>query len=102
APVSSLEERESFQSLLLCLERGIESLPERARSKEYLHRLQLFLRNYAVQGAGAKSEEKERLPSQRRMADLLAIPRERLPGLFATLRKLTEACRRRSFERRRT
>jgi hypothetical protein len=99
-PASRLEERESFASLLLCLERGIEGLPERAKSKEYLHRLQVFLRNYAVDGVDAENEAGERLPSQRRLADLLGIPRERLPGLFATLQKLVEACRRRSFERR--
>jgi hypothetical protein len=95
APASSLEERESFLGLLRCLERGIDSLPERARSKGYLHGLQVFLRNYAADGLGARAEAGERLPSQRRLADLLGIPRERLPGLFATLQKLAEACRQR-------
>jgi hypothetical protein len=94
-PVCSLEERESFSGLLDCLERGIASLAERSQGKEYLRRLQLFLRNYAADTSGAPAGGDERLPSHRRLAELLGIPRERLPGLFATLQKLAAACRRR-------
>jgi hypothetical protein len=95
APISSLEERESFRDLLDCLERGIESLAERSQGKEYLRRLQMFLRNYAADTDGASTGEDERLPSHRRLAELLGIPRERLRGLFGTLQKLAVACRRR-------
>jgi hypothetical protein len=93
-PARSLEERESFRDLLECLDRGIGGLGERARSKEYLRRLQIFLRNHATEATG--TQPGEGLPSHRRIADLLGIPRERLPGLFATLQQLAEACRRRS------
>jgi len=91
-----LEERESFRDLLDCLERGIEALPERAKSKYYLRRLQIFLRDYAAEEG---EEIEKRLPSHRRLAELLGIPRERLPSLFTTLRKLAEACRRRASEK---
>jgi hypothetical protein len=89
-----LEERESFRGLLDCLERGIEAIPQRARSRQYLRRLQVFLRNYAAD-TGEFPGGEETLPSHRQLAQLLGIPRERLPGLFIILRKLAEACRRR-------
>jgi hypothetical protein len=98
-PARRIEERESFLGLLRCLERGIESLKERSRSKEYLRRLEAFLRNYAADTAGMPGEAGERILSHRRLAELLDIPRERLPGLFATLQKLAEACRRRASGR---
>jgi hypothetical protein len=98
APPAGLEERESFRGLLDCLERGIEALPERARSRQYLRRLQVFLRNYAAD-TGESPGAEEDLPSHRQLAQLLGIPRERLPGLFGTLRKLAEACRRRASGR---
>jgi hypothetical protein len=98
APLANLEERESFRGLLDCLERGVEALPGRARSRQYLRRLQVFLRNYAADTGEARSEEED-LPSHRQLAQLLDIPRERLPGLFGTLRKLAEACRRRAAGR---
>jgi len=87
------EERESFHDLLDCLERGIEGIPERARSRGYLRKLQVFLRNYAADAGGGAG----RLPSHRQLAELLQIPRERLSGLFATLQKLADACRRRAW-----
>jgi hypothetical protein len=99
APISLLEEREGLASLIRCLERGIDSLPERSRTQGYLRRLQLFLVSYAVDGSGLGGGAAEKLPSQRRLADLLRIPRERVPGLFATLRKLAEACRQRGEAR---
>lgn len=92
APARSLEKRESFRDLLDCLERGIEGLAQRVQSKEYLRRLHIFLRNYAADALDMA--EGEGLPSHRRIADLLGIPRERLPGLFATLQEIAEACRR--------
>jgi hypothetical protein len=98
APVCSLEERENFRGLLDCLERGVDNLAERSQGKEYLRRLQMFLRNYAADTSGASSGDDERLPSHRRLAELLGIPRERLPGLFGTLQKLADACRRRGGE----
>jgi hypothetical protein len=93
-PARNLEERESFRNLLECLERGIEALAQRTQSKEYLRRLQIFLRNHAAEAIEAQAGGG--LPSYRRIADLLGIPRERLPGLFATLQQLAAACRRSS------
>jgi hypothetical protein len=95
--LTGLEERESFRALLDCLERGIAEIPERARSRGYLRKLQVFLRNYAADAVEGCGGEEGRLPSHRQLAEQLQIPRERLPGLFATMRKLVEACRRRAW-----
>lgn len=97
-PARNLEERESFRRLLDCIDRKIEALAQRARSKEYLRRLQIFLRHHAVEtarGTGG-AQPGGGLPSHRRLADLLDVPRERLPGLFATLQQLAAVCRRSS------
>jgi hypothetical protein len=92
------EERQSLHQLLACLERSIERIAEPpARSRDYLRRLLVFLKSHAADSADAPEERGapgRELPSYRQLAQLLAIPRERLPDLFRTLRDLAEACRR--------
>jgi len=63
-----------------------------------------FVRLQASEGEGLEApdsrlgqllrevDEDER-PSQRRLAEQLCIPRERLPGLYQTLGSLLEKCR---------
>ncbi|HEY0781078.1 MAG TPA: hypothetical protein VGE98_01385, partial [Thermoanaerobaculia bacterium] len=81
------------QQLVACLERSVERVAEPpARSRDYLRRLLTFLKSHAAERQAARPDE---LPSQRQLAQLLEIPRERLPELFRTLRELAETCRRR-------
>jgi hypothetical protein len=92
-PLFAWDERESVHKLLACLERSVERVPEPpARSRDYLRRLLAFLKSHATDSPDEVGEEK--LPSHRQLANLLDIPRERLPGLFQTLLDLAEACRR--------
>jgi hypothetical protein len=89
------DERESLHRLLACLERSVEQVAEPpARSRDYLRRLLLFLKSHAADAPGERGAPVRGLPSHRQLAQLLAIPRERLPDLFRTLRDLAEACRR--------
>ena len=89
------DERESLQRLLACLERSVERVPEPpARSRDYLRRLLVFLKSHAADSPEERGEQDKGLPSYRQIAQLLAIPRERLPDLFRTLLELAETCRR--------
>jgi len=89
------DERESLRGLLACLERSIERITEPpARSRDYLRRLLVFLKSHAADAPEERGAPGKGLPSHRQLAQLLAIPRERLPDLFHTLRDLAEACRR--------
>jgi hypothetical protein len=91
----SEDERESLDRLLACLERSIEQVAEPpARSRDYLRRLLVFLKSHAADALEERGAPGRALPSHRQLAQLLAIPRERLPDLFCTLRDLAEACRR--------
>jgi hypothetical protein len=89
------DERESLHKLFACLERSIEQIAEPpARSRDYLRRLLVFLKSHAVDALEERDAPGRGLPSHRQLAQLLAIPRERLPDLFRRLRDLAEACRR--------
>lgn len=89
------DERERLRELLACLERSIDRVAEPpARTRDYLRRLLVFLKTHAVEPPEERSASGRGLPSHRQLAQLLAIPRERLPDLFQTLRDLAEACRR--------
>lgn len=89
------DERESLHRLLACLELSIERIAEPpARSRDYLRRLLMFLKNHAADAPDERGAPGRGLPSHRQLAQLLAIPRERLPDLFRMLRELAEACRR--------
>jgi hypothetical protein len=89
------DERESLHRLFACLERSVERVAEPpARSRDYLRRLLVFLQSHAAEAPEERSAPEKGLPSHRQLARLLAIPRERLPDLFHTLRDLAEACQR--------
>ena len=99
-PETRFEELDSFQKLISCISELLDKSREKAKTREYLHRLWLFLRGYAAECPASEEEESETsfpspdmLPSRRKMADLLGIPRERLPGLHATLGTLLTECR---------
>jgi hypothetical protein len=89
------DERESLQKLLACLEQSVKRVAEPpARSRDYLRRLLVFLKTHAADASDDRGAPGKELPSYRQLAQLLAIPRERLPDLFRTLQDLAEACRR--------
>ncbi|HRC86422.1 MAG TPA: hypothetical protein PK413_12505, partial [Thermoanaerobaculia bacterium] len=104
-PVSAFEERQFLRAVLGCVQERLESLEAPERTRRYLRSLWGFLR---VQVAGAnpqgsldrlaqsvrspREEETEGLPSHRRLADLLGIPRERIPGLLSNLGSIYLAC----------
>ncbi len=86
-PDTGVEDRDSFEKLSICLAESLERIEEPARAREYLSTLWEFLRAFAA-GVGADG-----MPSARKLARHLGIPRDRLPGLFETLGQLVEACR---------
>ena len=101
-PDRGFEERESFEKLIDCVDRGLEQLEARARTQEYLRRLWLFLRSWTSEPgdrSSAKSETAaerdrgERFPSDLQLSRELQIPRGRIPGLKATLGRLVDDCR---------
>lgn len=91
-----VEERDSFRALCACLAEAVEQVEEPSRSRAYLSTLWEFLRTYAAEpeeGAAHRQPAGDDLPSGRQLARLLRIPRDRLPELFSTLRRLVEGCR---------
>lgn len=85
-PDAGLEERQGFEALLACMEEQIEKHEAAAKTRTYLGRLWTFLRDQATE------DTDETRPSQRRLAELLRIPRERFRELYDTLRRWLEAC----------
>lgn len=89
-PDAGWEERQSFQRLLACVEAMLDQqAPDAASPKtDDLRGLWLFLR-----GRVADAEADEKLPSKRKLATLLKIPRDRLGPLHATLGQMVKDCR---------
>lgn len=85
-PDRRAEVRDSFLKLTDCVSQTVEILNLRPATAAYLDRLWQYLRLYAA-GSG------DELPSRRALAELLAIPRNRLPGLYRVLGRMVEACR---------
>jgi hypothetical protein len=88
-----------FAKLIDCVDRAIEASPASKRTRGHLHRVLLFLRAFATEegetlekGGG---EDEDQLPSFRRLAEYLKIPRERLGELIGTLKRFLEPCRER-------
>ncbi len=80
-----LEDADSFRKLVDCVARRIEKHPGRERTRVYLDRLWRFLRHFALDDA-------ERLPSYRRQAEALDVPRDRLPELYDKLAAMSRRC----------
>jgi hypothetical protein len=93
-PSKEVEERQSFERLTGCMASSLARLALDARSRHHLFTLWQFVRVEASGAAGGPELDGggEKLLSQRKLAELLRIPRDRLPGLFATLRRLLEDC----------
>lgn len=87
-PGRQLEERDAFRALVNCVGGLIGALEAGGSTRRYLEILWGFLRAHAVaSGEGA-------LPSQRKLAAWLGVPRDRLPSLYDMLANFVERCRR--------
>lgn len=90
-PRMALEEAEEYQRLLACTARGIEQAAADERTKGYLRKLLNFLRVWTAaleEGPAAGPP-----PPDRRISEMLQIPRGRLPELKAALGGLVDSCR---------
>jgi hypothetical protein len=88
-----------FAKLVDCVDGAIEASPASKRTRTYLRRLLLFLRAFATEegetlekGSG---DAEDQLPSFRRLAEHLKIPRERFGELIGTLKTFLTRCRER-------
>jgi hypothetical protein len=91
APEIALEVEDSFAHLSGQVSAAIEALPADPRTRRYLASLWNFLRLQASERVDDTGWEGL---SHRKLGQLLDIPRERVPELFATLRRLVEQSRR--------
>ncbi len=92
-PETSFEERQSFETLLACMAKRLERLEAPGKTMDYLRRLWLFLRDWAAEaGEEPAAGGEERLPSTKKLGELLGIPRGRIGGLLATLGLEVAAC----------
>lgn len=111
-PDPGVEERDAFDKLIARVTAAIDRLEVPERTRVYLHRLWLFLRSHAtgvpatgvpaaaVQVTAASvTPAGDKLPSRRKLAKLLRIPRDRLAGLFETLGRLVEGYQAAKFEK---
>jgi hypothetical protein len=90
-----------FAKLIDCADRAIAANPASERTRGYLRQFLLFLRTFATEDGETLAPEgggEDRLPSFRRLADHLKIPRERLGELMGTLKGFLERCRERLDE----
>ena len=84
-PGSELARRQRFRRLTDCVSREVESAPGKERVRAYLERLWQFLRSCAISS--------EQIPSKRKLASFLNIPRDRMPELHRTLAEYLRRCR---------
>jgi hypothetical protein len=83
-----------FAKLIDCADRAIEASPASERTRGYLRQFLLFLRAFATEEGSELAEDgTDHLPSFRRLADHLEIPRDRLRDLMGTLKSFLERCR---------
>lgn len=84
-PDSGFEERQLHERLLLCVSEALTRL-EDPGTRAYLEKLWTFFRHRLA-------STPDELPSRRKLAELLGIPRYRLPELYEILREDVERCR---------
>ncbi len=93
-PDSSFEERQFFEALLDCVDTAIEGLDKYRPTRDHLHKLWGFLGRHAAEvPEGEPADVTTVLPSGRKLAESLDIPRHRLPELFEILGSLVQRCR---------
>ncbi|MCP4654587.1 MAG: hypothetical protein GY856_04105 [bacterium] len=86
-PDSGFEERQSFEQLLACVAAALARIEVTEKARAYLHTLWGFVRAHVVEDHGDK------LPARQKIAELLGIPRYRLPELFEILGRELQRCR---------
>ncbi len=104
-PSSDFEDREAFVALAECVELLLEQLEESGRMQDYCLALLLFLRIWVAEDSNgdlAPDAEQvpegfpelgvEKLPSARKLGELLRIPRGRLPALYGILGESVTDC----------
>ena len=102
-PDSGFEDRDSFRQLVACVESRLRKVRAQRRTRDHLAKLWRFLQAFAAERLATPIEDSEdepgapsppdKLPSHRRLARLLGIPRDRFRDLYATLRAELEHCR---------
>lgn len=85
-PDSSYEERQSFERLVACVGEAVAAIGGSAEKQAHLSTLWQFLRT-----AAAAPDEPGL--SRRAVAELLGLPRYRLPELYGELQRLVAECR---------
>lgn len=92
-PEIPVESQESLEKLTRYVSAAVSRMPMDPRTREYLATLWQYLKLQAGAGDSDSSLEPvepggmERV-SHRKISQVLGIPRERLPGLFSTLRQM--------------
>ena len=84
-PEPEIEAVQAYRRLTDCISRGVEHEPLDERARHYLDQLWQALR---ILSASA-----EPIPSRRKLAELLHIPRDRFAELYPILERLLELCR---------
>lgn len=85
-PDVQAETWDSFRKLTDCVAQALENLRVRPATVGHLERMWQYLRLYAL-------DHGQQLPSRRRLAALLDIPRNSMPDLYRILGRLVDACR---------
>ncbi|MCH9650740.1 MAG: hypothetical protein K0U98_21095 [Deltaproteobacteria bacterium] len=86
-PQLSFEDEESFRALAGRVTEAVESAPGTVRQRDYLLKLWDFLRTSSADPGIVA------IPSRRRTAARLGIPRYLLPELYGQLGRILESCR---------
>lgn len=101
-PENTFEDHQNFNTLLQCIGERLGRLDEKEKTKDYLRRLWLALREWAaeahVEQEPSLANDKElpdsaALPDNKSLGQILSIPRARIPGLKETLGELLNQCR---------
>jgi hypothetical protein len=94
AEAEAAESGARFAELARCVSLRLERLEVDARTRRYLVALWRFLgRRASLRGGKAKAEEEgEAVLARRKVAELLHIPRERMPELYRILGRLVTGC----------
>ena len=86
-PDPGLEQRQAFKQLLSCMAEALPRLGKTRKTREHLQKLWSFLTCYATES------DQDAMPSHRRLAEMLDIPRYRFPELYETLGFEVRKCR---------
>ena len=83
-PETWIEDIDSYNKLVDCVTKFVRSV-EKERTRDYLEALWGFLRRYVT-------SEDVRMPTHRRLEQILRIPRARVPSLFRALGGFVRDC----------